>query len=121
MIFQTTVYTTVLDMTLNCILVYDSITERFFRTPGPWTKYLSAFFLRSINIKHSSSNNILSLSHLRGFCNIHNHRQKQYEHRQTTHRQKNNEHAIEIYIPHDRYIKLKTKLIKLLKILSNLI
>ena len=25
----------VLDMTLNCILVYDSITERFFRTPGP--------------------------------------------------------------------------------------
>ena len=34
----------VLDMTLNCILVYDSKTERFFRTPGPRTKYLSAFF-----------------------------------------------------------------------------
>ena len=41
----------VLDMTLNCILVYDSITERFFRTPGPWTKYLSVFFC-SINIMH---------------------------------------------------------------------
>ena len=38
-----------LDMTLNCILVYDSITERFFRTPGPRTKYLSAFVFRSIN------------------------------------------------------------------------
>ena len=36
-------------MTLNCILVYESITERFFRTPGPRTKYLSAFFFRSIN------------------------------------------------------------------------
>ena len=36
--------TFVLDMTLNCIQVYDSITERFFRTPGPWTKYLSVFF-----------------------------------------------------------------------------
>ena len=31
-------------MTLNCILVYDSITERFFRTLGLRTKYLSFFF-----------------------------------------------------------------------------
>ena len=31
-------------MILNCILVYDSIPERFFRTPGPWTKHFSAFY-----------------------------------------------------------------------------
>ena len=34
----------VLDMTLNCILVYDSVTERFFRTLGPWTKLYERFF-----------------------------------------------------------------------------
>ena len=33
-------------------MVYDLITERFFRTPGPWylvPNFLSAFFCRSIN------------------------------------------------------------------------
>ena len=31
-------------MTLNCILLNDLIAEMFFRKPGPWTKFLSAFF-----------------------------------------------------------------------------
>ena len=29
--------------------MYDSITERFFRTPGPRTKLFERFFCRSIN------------------------------------------------------------------------
>ena len=55
-------------MTLNCILVYDSITERFFRTPGPWTKYLSALFF-SFNKQYSNINYFRSLIFLTS-CNV---------------------------------------------------
>ena len=41
----------VLDMILTGIqVVYDSITKRFFRAPGPRTKYLERNIFRSITI-----------------------------------------------------------------------
>ena len=53
-----------MDKTLSCMeVVYDSITERFFNTLGPWTKLLKRFLL-SFRKLYSIHNTLCWLFHL---------------------------------------------------------
>ena len=61
--------TNVLDKTLKGVqIVCDSITERFFRAPGPRTKNFKLFFCRSINYIYIYVSQRKTLRNFRSVC-----------------------------------------------------
>ena len=79
--------------------MYDSITERFFHTQGPWIKLFERFFCRSIN-----NNNIVYLTYLKRRDKFVNSKHKTSEIKTTKAFDQQVKHTINITIKHTQRI-----------------